>query len=99
MREVLVLSFSLQGRWSKYPAAGLDQPVYIGLGIYWTPGLFGTANFHWLASHLQSGKAGTLPSAWEIWGQPPQGVTGSLSLELLDCLELLCADWPSAHHE
>ena len=62
-----------------YPAAGLDWPVYIGLDFYWTPGLFGTANFHWSVIHLQFGKAGTLPSAWEIWGRRPQGATGLAS--------------------
>ena len=99
VREVLFLSFSLKGCWSKYPAAGLEQPVYIGLEIYWNPGLFGTANSHWSASHLQSGKAGTLPSAWLMWGRWSQGAAGSLSLELLECLELLRADWPSARLE
>ena len=43
VREVLFLSFSLEGCWSKYPDSGLELPVYIGLEIYWTPGLFGTA--------------------------------------------------------
>ena len=99
VREVLFLSFSLEGCWSKYPDSGLELPVYIGLKIYWTPGLFGTANFHWSASHLHSGKAGTLPSAWLIWGRWSQGAAGSLSLELLECLDLLRADWPSAHLE
>ena len=40
----------------------------MGLEFYWTPGLSGTANSHWLMSHLQSGKAGTLPSASLMWG-------------------------------
>ena len=90
---VLFLSFSLEGCWSKYPAAGLERPVYIGLEIYWTPGLFGTANFHWSVSHLHSGKAGTLPSAWLMWGRWSQESAGLLLLELLR------ADWPSAYHE
>ena len=75
----------------EYPAAGLERPVYIGLEIYWTPGLSGTANSHWSMSSLQSGKAGTLPSASLMWGR------GSLEAAASLLLELLLADWPSAH--
>ena len=82
--------------WCVCPAAGLERPVYIGLEFHWTPGLFGTANSHWLASHLHSGKAGTLPSASPMWGRWSLEAAGSLLLELL---ELLRADWPSAHLE
>ena len=73
------------------PAAGLERPVYIGLEFGWTPGLSGTANSHWSASHLHSGKAGTLPSASLMWGCWSLEAAASLLLELLR------ADWPSAH--
>ena len=99
MREVLFPSCSLPSHRPKYPDSGLELPVYIGPDFYWTPGLFGTANFHWSMSYRQIREAGTLPSAWEIWGRRPEGLTGSFSLERLDCLELLSTDWPSAHHE
>ena len=42
-------------------------------------------------SYLQSGKAGTLPSAWLMWGRCPLAVSGLLLLDLLH------SDWPSAH--
>ena len=48
-------------------------------------------NSHWLMSHLQSGKVGTLPSSWLMWGRCPLAVSASLLLDLLH------ADWPSAH--
>ena len=82
MREVLFPSCSPQKSRPKCHAAGLERPVYIGLGIHGTPGLFGTANFHWLLSYRQIREAGTLLSAWTIWGCCPEGLTGSLSLEL-----------------
>ena len=47
--------------------------------------------FHWLLSYLQSGKAGTLPSACWMWGRCPLAVAGSLLHDLLH------AEWPSAH--
>ena len=72
-------------------AAGLERPVYIGLEFYWTPGPTGTVNSHWLMSPLQSGKAGTLPSSWLMCGRCPLAVSASLLLDLLR------ADWPSAH--
>ena len=90
-RRCLSLSSSLVRFQLEYPAAGLKRPVYIGLEIYWTPGLSGTANSHWLMSSLQSGKAGTLPSASLMWGR------GSLEVAASLLLELLHADWPSAH--
>ena len=90
-RRCLSLSSSLVRFQLEYPAAGLERPVYIGLEIYWTPGLSGTANSHWLMSSLQSGKAGTLPSASLMWGR------GSLEAAASLLLELLRADWPSAH--
>ena len=49
------------------------------------------ANSHWLMGYLQSGKAGTLPSAWLMWGRCPLAVCGSLLHDLLR------SDWPSAH--
>ena len=66
--------------------AGLYRP-----GNLWIPGLTGTANSHWLLGHLQSGKAGTLPSACWMWGRCPLAVAGSL-LE-----NLLRSDWPSGN--
>ena len=99
MREVLYLSCSPQKSRPKYPAAGLERPVYIGLRIHGTPGLFGMANFYWLWGSRRIRGVGTLPSAWEIWGRRPEGLTGSLSLEHWKALELMSADWPSAHHE
>ena len=42
-------------------------------------------------SHLQSGKAGTLPFTSLMWGRCSLEVAASLLLELLR------ADWPSAH--
>ena len=99
MREVLFPSCSPQKSRPKCRAAGLERLVYIGLGIHGTPGLFGTANFHWLLSYRQIRGAGTLPSAWMIWGRCPEGLTESLSLEHWNWLELMSADWPSAHHE
>ena len=91
VRRCLILSYSLGRFLSEYPAAGLERPVYIGLEIYWTPGLSGTANSHWLMSHLQSGKAGTLPSASLMWGRCSLEAAASLLLELLR------ADWPNEH--
>ena len=81
----------------------MDRPVYIGLGvglgIHKTPGLFGTANYHWLMSCRRIREAGTLRAAWLIWGRCPVGLTGSLVLERWNWMGLLGADWPSAHHE
>ena len=99
MREVLYPSCSPQKSRPKYPDLGLELSVYIGPDFYWTPGLFGKANFHWLLGYRQIREAGTLPSAWMIWGQRPEGLTGSLSLEHWNWLGLMSADWPSAHHE
>ena len=82
MREVLLPSCSLLSCRPKYPAAGLERPVYIGLEIHWTPGLSGTANFHWPMCYRRIREAGTLPAAWKIWGRRPEGLTGSFSLEL-----------------
>ena len=48
-------------------------------------------NSHWSMSHLQSGKAGTLPSASMMWGRWSLEAAASLLLELLR------ADWPNAH--
>ena len=54
-RRSLSLSSSLVRFQLEYPAAGLERPVYVGLEIYWTPGLSGTANSHWSMSSLQGG--------------------------------------------
>ena len=61
-------------------------------GLY-RPGnlLYSRPNSHWLLGHLQSGKAGTLPSACWIWGHCHLAVAGSLLNDLLR------SDWPSAH--
>ena len=40
------------------------------------------ANSHWSASHLQSGKVGTLPSSWLMWGRWSLDAAGSPLLEL-----------------
>ena len=93
VRRCLSLSSSLLRFQLEYPADGLERPVYIGLEFYWTPGLSGTANSHWLMSYLQSGKAGTLPSASLMWGCCCLAVAVSLLLELLR------ADWSSEHPE
>ena len=42
VREVLYPSCTPQERRPKCRAEGLDRPVYIGLGIHQTPGLFGS---------------------------------------------------------
>ena len=46
-------------------------------------------NSHCLMSHLQSGKAGTLPSASLMWGRCSLEAAASL------LLELMCTDWLS----
>ena len=89
MREVLIPSYLPQMSRPKCRAAGLERPVYIGLGIHETPGLFGTANSHWPPSYRQIHEAGTLPSAWTIWGRCPEGLTGSLALEYWNWMGLL----------
>ena len=103
MREALYLSCSLQKSRSKCRAEGLDQPVYIGLGvglrIHQTPGQSGTANFHWSVGHRQIRGNSTPLAAWQIWGCCPAGLTGSLVLERWNWMGLLGADWPSAHHD
>ena len=66
MREVLDPSCSPQKSRLKYPDLGLELSAYIGPDLYWTPGLFGMANSHWLQSYRQIREAGTLPSAWTI---------------------------------
>ena len=98
-RGVLIPSCSPQKSRPKCRAAGLERPVYIGLGIHGTPGLFGTANYHWLLSCRWIREVGTLPSAWMIWGRCPEGLTGSLVLKCWNWIGLLGADWPSVHHE
>ena len=91
VRRCLSLSSSLLRFQLEYPAEGLERPVYIGPEFGWTPGRSGTANSHWSMSYRQSGKAGTLPSAWFMWGRCPVAVCGTL------LHDLLCSDWPSAH--
>ena len=55
MREVLVPSCLLRSHRPKYPDSGLELPVYIGPDFYWTPGLFGTANYHGLPTNPEGG--------------------------------------------
>ena len=99
MREALFPSCSLLRSRSKCRAERLGRPVYIGLRIHQRLCQFGTANFHWSVSFLQIREDSTPRAAWLIWGRCPVGLTGSLVLECWNWVDLLSADWPSAHHD
>ena len=99
MREALFPSCSLLRSRSKCRAEGLDQPVYIGLGIHQRLCQFGMANFHWSVSFLQIREDSTPWAAWLIWGCRAVGLSGSFPLERWNWMGLLGADWPTAYHD